>query len=56
MDKNEIEDVVIQILYNDGPDGHCDGYDVITDFILAVKNGYEYNWKSLYYKKRKIKE
>lgn len=56
MDKSEIENVVIQILYKDGPDGHCDGYKIITDFVLAVRNRDEYSWKEKYYKKNKIKD
>lgn len=39
MTREEIEDAVVDIMLGDGPDGHCDGSDIIADFIVALLNG-----------------
>lgn len=54
MNKREIENVVKEIMINDGPDGHCDGSDVITDFIEALLDGNGAEWKQKYYKTNDI--
>lgn len=36
MEKQEIDDIICEILVNDGPDGHVDGHEIITDFIMAL--------------------
>ena len=36
MTRSEIEYAVEDILITDGPDGHCDGADILTDFIEAL--------------------
>jgi len=36
MSREEINDIVCEIMRRDGPDGHTDGSDVITDFIMAL--------------------
>ena len=34
-----VDSVICLILRNDGPDGHIDGHDVITDFICDLLAG-----------------
>ena len=53
VDEEEIDDIVVDIMINDGPDQHCDGHEVIPSFILAVKNGNDFEWRDKYYKKTK---
>ena len=31
-----IDDIVCEILYQDGPDKHIDGHEIITDFIMSL--------------------
>ena len=47
-DKEWIEEQICEIMCNDGPDGHSDGSDIITDFIEALLNGKEEEWVSNY--------
>lgn len=47
-DKEWIEEKVCEIMYNDGPDRHTDGSDVIADFIEALLNGKEDEWVDAY--------
>ena len=49
MSKEEIDDIVCNILINHGSDGHVDGHEVITDFIISLLNSNGYNWKQTYY-------
>jgi hypothetical protein len=44
MTKKEIEEVIMDILIEDGPDGHTDGSGVITDFIVELLNGRGVEW------------
>ncbi len=46
--KEWIEEVVCEIMVNDGPDRHTDGSDVIVDFIEALLNGDEDVWVFAY--------
>lgn len=55
MDREEIDDVICEILYRDGPDRHVDGHEVITDFIMAVIAGDGVGWKANYAAKMKTK-
>ena len=48
MTKEEIEDIVMDILIEDGPDGHTDGSSIITAFIVAVINGKGKEWALKY--------
>lgn len=32
--REEVEDTVANIMINDGPDGHCDGYEIIAQYAL----------------------
>lgn len=36
MTRAEIDDTVAAILIKEGPDGHCDGHEVITGFIIEL--------------------
>ena len=56
MTKEEIDNIVCQIMMIDGPDRHVDGHDVITDFIVALQEGNEYEWKAKYWSKNDISE
>ncbi len=33
IDKKSLEHLIAQIMIEDGPDGHCDGCDIIVDEI-----------------------
>ena len=50
MTEDEIADVVIEIMLRDGPDGHIDGHDVITSFVMAVLSGRGAEWYASYLK------
>lgn len=54
MKASEIDDIICNIMITDGPDGHIDGHEVITDFIVALQNGKAEEWKILYYFNHKI--
>ncbi len=45
MTEDEIDDVVCDILKKDGPDGHVDGHEVLTDFIVALLDGRGEVWR-----------
>lgn len=55
MTKEEIDAAVIAIMINDGPDHHCDGHGIITDFICALLEGKGTAW-ILKYNEQKAKE
>ena len=48
MTEEEIDNVVCEILVQDGPDGHCDGHEVITAFIKALLNDDGPEWVKKY--------
>ena len=48
MTKEEIDDIVCEIMINDGPDRHVDGHEIITDFIMALLSGEGHKWKEGY--------
>lgn len=56
MNKEEIEGIVMDILIEDGPDGHTDGSSIITDFIVEVINGKGKEWALKYRKYKGIEE
>lgn len=56
MDKEQIENVVQHIMIEDDPDRHCDGYDVITDFIMSLLENKGNDWKEKYYSVKRIKK
>ena len=39
-----VDAVVIQIMMSDGPDGHIDGHEKLTDFALALHNKTHHAW------------
>jgi len=43
-----IEMIVENIMILDGPDAHCDGSGIITDFIEALLAGREEDWVKQY--------
>lgn len=49
-DSDWINDVVENIMIWDGPDRHTDGSDVITDFIMTLRDGTEDKWVEQYEK------
>lgn len=48
MDIKKIEETVEDILVHDGSDGHCDGADIIADFIKALLEGSGEEWQKMY--------
>lgn len=44
MEKKEINYAIMDILIEDGPDGHCDGSKVITDFVVSLIEGKGEEW------------
>lgn len=34
--EQEIETIIENIMIKDGPDGHCDGADIIREFIMDL--------------------
>jgi hypothetical protein len=56
MTKQEIDDIVCQIMTIDGPDGHVDGHNVITGFIVALQEGNENKWKAKYWSENNISD
>ena len=56
MTKEEIEDIVMDIMIEDGPDAHTDGSDVITNFILELVNGKGKEWALKYRNDKGIDE
>lgn len=44
MNREHIENIIAHVLLIDGPDGHIDGYEEITDFIIALMNGVGEEW------------
>ena len=44
MNYEEIEETIADIMINDGPDGHCDGSDVIARFVVALLEGRGKEW------------
>ncbi len=53
MKPEEIENIISDIMINDGPDGHCDGSEVITSFIMSLLNGDGDEWIKEYFKDMK---
>lgn len=49
-EKENIENIVSDIMINDGPDGHCDGSGVITNYIESLLNGTSEQWLNEYFK------
>jgi hypothetical protein len=56
MEREEIDNIICKILVEDGSDRHVDGHDIITDFIMSLQEGDEYEWKSKYWQEKNISE
>ena len=56
MTKEEIGDIVMDILTEDGPDGHTDGSNVITEFIVELLNKKGKEWALKYRSDKGIDE
>ena len=56
MTKEEIEYIVMDILTEDGPDGHTDGSSVITEFIVELLNRKGKEWALKYRSDKGIDE
>lgn len=46
MSREEIDGIVCEIMADYGPDGHTDGSEIITDFIVALLAGKGETWTS----------
>ncbi len=46
--RDDIEFIIVEIMTHHGPDGHTDGCDVITDFIVDLQNGNQQVWIDKY--------
>ena len=47
-DAEHIDDVVCAIMLTDGPDGHVDGHEIITSYIMALLEGKGDLWEEKY--------
>lgn len=54
MTTEEIDDLIVDIMIEDGPDGHCDGHEIITAFIVELLNGKGKDWADEYRKRKSI--
>ena len=54
MTTEEIDYLVADIMIEDGPDGHCDGHEIITAFIVELLNGKGKDWADEYRKSKAI--
>jgi hypothetical protein len=46
MDRNTIDEIVAGLMVEHGPDGHIDGHEIITDFIVdLLENKNLKKWK-----------
>lgn len=52
-EKNNIDNIICDILINDGPDGHTDGSEIITNFIESILDGNSEEWIKNYFSKNK---
>lgn len=48
-ERNLIENVILDIMVNDGPDRRCDGADVLADFFEAYIDGKQNEWLDKYF-------
>lgn len=44
MSDEEIESVIVQIMQEEGPDGHVDGYEYIAAFVISLLYGNGKEW------------
>ena len=48
MDREQIDDVICEVMRRDGPDRHIDGHDVLTDFVVALLDNRGQEWAAEY--------
>lgn len=48
MEKELIDEGIREIMMADGPDGHTDGHEIITDFVMAILAGTGEQWLDKY--------
>ena len=48
MTPQQIDTVVCEIMAKDGPDGHVDGHEKISEFICALLKGEGKKWSAEY--------
>jgi pantoate kinase len=53
--QNEVDEVVMAIMVVDGPDGHIDGHEVITDYVMALLVGKGDEWADAYLQRPEVK-
>lgn len=53
MNREQIDDVICEIMSQDGPDRHVDGHEVITDFIEHLQSDLGELWIEKYKKEKK---
>lgn len=41
MTREQIEEKIADLMIKHGPDGHCDGYVVIADFVCVLLKQHE---------------
>jgi len=46
--REEIDNMIVHIMMNDGPDRHIDGHEFITDFIMALLVNEACAWRYTY--------
>jgi hypothetical protein len=39
VDREEVGAMIAEILMEHGPDGHVDGYEIITDYVMTLLDG-----------------
>ncbi len=49
-----LEEIISDIMINDGPDGHCDGHEIIAEFVFNLQESEEFAivWLKNYTKSR----
>ena len=55
IDKERIDNVICEIMNQDGPDMHVDGHEIITDYIVALLEQRDLDWIYNYIKDKKGK-
>ena len=51
--REDINYIICEILVNESGDGHVDGADTITDFIISTKDSKEIEWVKNYIRDRR---
>lgn len=43
MNREEIDNMIIEIMIKYGPDGHIDGHDVLTEYVMCLLENRPFN-------------